>query len=542
MESRLLLDAGVVTRCRRRVHLDHDPAMAHAPQAPPDPAAEQRIADAAAHRRVVAATIAAEVGDGWTWVTGEHAADRERATAEALAAGAAFISGPVLPRDLAGGRRGHIDLLVRADDGYLPVLVVRHRVTDPGQGARTSPLASPLPVSSAIDPERKPRSQPRDQMRLAHARRMLQAAGYAAGTALGGVIGLDADVVLWYDLDVPGWPEGRSTLAEYDERFADRMAVATAAATGAEPLAIPSRVLECRSCPWWPVCSAELAAARDVSLVVRGEDASVLRAAGCHTVDALAAAPASARPESMTAGRFTDAVLLAKAWLADLPLVRRVRVLRVPRGDVEVDVDMESFGESGAYLWGSWLSGVDIGEPAGYRGFATWEPLPTDDEARSFAQFWTWLSAVRARAAERGLSFRAYCYNELAENRWLLASADRFAGKPGVPSRAEVQAFIGSDEWVDMYRLVTEQFLCARGKGLKVVARVSGFRWRDAEAGGENSMRWYRGAVGMDGGLPDPAQRARLLAYNEDDVRATYTLRRWMAGPAATAVPFTGDL
>ncbi|HEY2723054.1 MAG TPA: recombinase RecB, partial [Pseudonocardiaceae bacterium] len=54
MDSSVLLDSGVVTRCRRRVHLEHDPAAADAPRAALDPTTEQRMADAAAHRRSVA--------------------------------------------------------------------------------------------------------------------------------------------------------------------------------------------------------------------------------------------------------------------------------------------------------------------------------------------------------------------------------------------------------------------------------------------------------------------------------------------------------
>jgi predicted RecB family nuclease len=213
----------------------------------------------------------------------------------------------------------------------------------------------------------------------------------------------------------------------------------------------------------------------------------------------------------------------------------------VPRADVEVDVDMESFGESGAYLWGCLLSGADIGIEPGYRSFVTWDPLPTADEARSFAEFWAWLSEVRARTAAAGLTFRAYCYNAMAENRWLFGSADRFAGLVGIPGRPEIQSFVDSAEWVDLFRAVSDQFLCAHGKGLKVVAPVAGFTWRDPEAGGEASMRWYRAAVGMDGELPEVAQRERLLQYNEDDVRATHALRVWMSGPANT-IPYMGDL
>jgi predicted RecB family nuclease len=290
------------------------------------------------------------------------------------------------------------------------------------------------------------------------------------------------------------------------------------------------------------VCQDQLRDARDVSLVVRGEEAATLRTAGVRTVDDLARLDPNDDSLPPTGMPLVDAVGLAKALLANLTVVRRVPRIVVPRADVEVDVDMESFGDAGAYLWGAWLSGVDVGEPAGYRAFATWEPLPTDDEARSFAHFWQWLRLIRLRARARGLSFRAYCYNELAENRWLLSSAKRFAGKPGIPATDQVRAFISSDSWFDLFGSVRDNFLCSRGKGLKTIAPAAGFAWRDPEASGENSMRWYRDAVGMDGAAPDPAQRRRLLEYNEDDVHATLTLRRWMTSPEIDAIPYVGDL
>jgi predicted RecB family nuclease len=542
----VLLDSGVVNRCRRRVHLEHDPAMADAPTAPPDPTGEQRKADAAAHRRSIADEIARLVGPGWTEIPRGpevRTSDREQLTLDAMAEGARFIWAAQLPRDEAGGRRGHIDLLVATETGYVPVLVVRHKVSDPGSGAQTSPLAKPWPHARQPDRRRRVRPQPRDVLRLTHAYRMLQACGRAAdGPAVAGVIGLDGDVVVWHDLEAPTWPGGRHALAEYDVRFADRVAIATSAATGGEPLAQPSRIVECRSCPWWPICRVELEQARDVSLVVRGEEAATLRAAGVRTVDDLAAADPDDESLPQTGMPMADAVGLAKAWLADLTVVRRVPAINVPRADVEVDVDMESFGDSGAYLWGALLTGVDVGEQQGYHAFATWEPLPTDDEARSFAAFWEWLMVVRLRARARGLSFRAYCYNELAENRWLLSSAKRFAGKPGIPTTEQVQAFITSDAWFDLFGSVRDHFLCSRGKGLKTIAPAAGFTWRDAEASGENSMRWYRDAVGMDGTAPNDRQRIRLLEYNEDDVRATHALRGWMSSPAVYQVPYVGDL
>jgi predicted RecB family nuclease len=305
--------------------------------------------------------------------------------------------------------------------------------------------------------------------------------------------------------------------------------------------------MECRRCPWWPTCEVELEREQDVSLVVRGDAATALRAAGVTSVGRLAALDPAAEPPAPLAGApFPDLVALARAWQQGLAVVRRVPEVPVLRADVEVDVDMESFGESGAYMWGVLLTrpgGTLPGdEPEGYRAFATWDPVPTTDEARSFAAFWTWLVGVRDRAAATGRTFAAYCYNEQAENRWLLASARRFAGMPGIPEVADVEAFIADDRWVDLFAVVGEWFLCAHGKGLKRIAPAAGFAWRDPEASGENSMRWYRDAVGMDGVEPDLTQRRRLLEYNADDVAATRALREWMTTRVVEEVPLAVDL
>ena len=542
------LDAASLTRCRRRIHLDNDPTASVAVQALPDPTGEQRMADAALHRARIGEQLAVVAGSAWVAVPGGTEGERVQATAAAVDGGAELIWGATLPR--GGGRRGGAELLVRLPEGgYVPVIVVRHRISDPGEGALTSALTEPWPRHAAVDPARRVRSQPRDLLRLAHLHRMLADAGWAPpeqpGATYGGVIGMDADVVVWHDLAGGLWPSAESTLAEYAARFADRSAVAAAAAAGTAALAEPSRVTECRRCPWWPRCEAELAAAEDVSLVVRGETAVALRAVGVSTIGALAALD-PALPAPVPVPLFADMISLARAWQRGLAVVRRVPGVAVRRADVEVDVDMESFGESGAYMWGTLLShpgGARPGDdPAGYRAFVTWDPLPTLDEARSFAEFWGWFSGVRAGAAASGRSFAAYCYNEQAENRWLLESARRFAGRPGIPSVAEIEEFIADPCWVDLYAVVDQWFLCSQGKGLKRIAPSAGFGWHDPEAGGENSMRWYRAAVGIDGDEPDPTQRERLLTYNADDVAATHAVRNWMTSPAIEEVPLAAEL
>ncbi|WP_076482550.1 TM0106 family RecB-like putative nuclease [Williamsia sterculiae] len=532
------LGARALTGCEHRVALDHlavDEATGRRVELPEPAGVTRRKEAAALHRTWVRDLMADQHIDDWMDVAGTADGSRAAGTARAIAAGVGWIWNAVPPID-PDGRRGGADGLVSDGAGYLPVIVVNHRVTVPVPPDRepdiavppamTSPLWSWLPVP---DPTRTPRLQRRDRMRVAQLYRMLQAAGWASPAQRAGVIGLDADCIVVVDV--------APLLAEHDAVFARRLAIARG-----DVATRPSRVGECRSCPWWSVrCGPQLTERRDVSLVVNGSQVTALRAAGVDTVDDLVAR--SDGPPRDWTGSFADAVTTAKAWQHGVPLVLRTRTPTVTRADVEIDVDMESFGEDGAYLWGVLRTdNTDPDDAPGYRGFVTWDPLPTADEGRNFAEFWTWLTAERRRAYETGRTFAAYCYSQSAENRWLLASADRFGAQPGVPTRAEVQAFIDSPDWVDIFAAVGANFVCPQGKGLKVVAPVAGFGWRDAEAGGEASMEWYRHAVGLDGGMPDVGQRRRLLIYNEDDVRATKVLREWITDRAAIDIPHRDDL
>ncbi len=510
--ARPTVTARALTGCRHRLALESRQPDDAAPAT--DVGAVLRKAAAAEHRSRVRDRLAA-LGPLTVVEPGPGAVER---TLAAAAAGAPRIWGAVLPR--SAGRSGHSELLQWTRDGYVPVLVVNHKVTDPGAGATVSPIQRWEPRT---DQTRKARVHRGDAMRLAHLTRMLRDAGIASTAATGGVIGADGERILVYDV--------AGLLPGYDERFEDRRAILSG-----EVETEPMRVAECRRCPWWHQCEAQLAAVRDVGLVADPTSTRVLAAVGVRTVDDLADY-AGPEPEGLGAS-LRDLRAQARAWVAGVRLVRRRPTVRVRRADVEVDVDMESFQEGGAYLWGTWLrrDGVDIG----YRPFVTWEPVPTRDEARSFAEFWAWLMDRRAEAHAAGKTFAAYCYSQQAENRWLLASADRFAGEPGIPTRAAVSEFIASPEWVDMFIAVGDAFLSLDGRSLKKVAPAAGFAWRDPEAGGEASMAWYLVASGREPGHDDDeraAQRRRILEYNEDDVRATRVLREWMCSPAVEDLP-----
>ncbi|WP_083913047.1 TM0106 family RecB-like putative nuclease [Nocardia concava] len=532
-ERAAFLDARSLIGCRHRLHLDasHPGVLTGVAE---DAGVQQRREAAAAHRLHVRDTLVGAAPELWTVIDPQQPAHlRAAATMAAMESGAERIWGGLLPQEPDTGRRGGCEILWRDTDrgGYIPVIVVNHKVSDPRQPdpADYHPTTSELFAwNPRPDRHVRTRPQPRDQQRLAHLYRMLQRHGLASPALVGGAIGYHFDRILVHDLG--------PILDDYDVRYADRIAVVRG-----ELPTVPSKVPECRQCPWWSrapeeggrSCEQWLSEHRDVSLVAPGSRAEVLRRHGVETIDDLAAWSGD-EPDDWQYEPFTETVVTARAWATGAPLVRRVERVRVTRADVEVDVDLESYQEHGAYLWGTLLDGV-------YRPFVTWDPLPTEDEGRSFAEFWAWLMSVRAQAAADGKTFAAYCYSRTAEDKWLYESARRFAGRPGIPTEREIQQFVDGPQWVDMFQAVSEQFICPNGKGLKKIAPVAGFHWRDAEAGGEASMSWYRLAVAYEGGEPDLSQRTRILEYNEDDVQATKVLRDWMTDRADAEVPSIAD-
>jgi predicted RecB family nuclease len=206
---------------------------------------------------------------------------------------------------------------------------------------------------------------------------------------------------------------------------------------------------------------------------------------------------------------------------------RGVVQLEVPRGDVEVDVDMESTND-GCYLWGALVTDRrDAAPTARYVSFATWDPEIEAGEVIAFKDFWSWFRDERARTEAAGATFRAYCYSRGAEQGQMTRLADR------VGLRGEVDAFLASDAWVDLLEVTKGQLLTGRSMGLKETAPLAGFAWRFDDAGGNLAMVRYDEAVDD---AADPATRNDaqqwILRYNEDDVRATAALRAWLDGPA----------
>ena len=271
-----------------------------------------------------------------------------------------------------------------------------------------------------------------------------------------------------------------------------------------------------------------------ISDVVGSRRRTVLRRfakAGIVTVGDLRAldlTTASYSTASSRVGWLPGVIDTARAAVTGRPFrARGIQQIEVPRAEVEIDLDMEST-EDGVYLWGMWVHAPATSRLAGevgYRADARWEPMSPEVEVQLLRDTWAHLGQLQDAAVADGHTFAVYCYSS-AEERELRRIA-RMSGDPAF--EAEIEAFVRSPQLVDLYKVTKRSIITGGSLGLKTVAPLAGFHWRDTEAGGEQSMVWYRGALTDPDETTRTKNRERILRYNEDDVRATAALRDWLS-------------
>lgn len=497
------------------------------------------------------------------------------ATAEAVASGAALIIGGLLPRDLVRHRSGRPDVLVRGADradgrpGYHVVDIKHHKIHErkkpttqprPNSAVLLSPFANPAPefADEIAGYGFRLTSREADLLQLAHYQRMLADLGWdAPGRPLAGLVGTDeraddwpgTDVITWMDLAEPllrtfsrsddsGWT-ARSALERYDHEHGFRVDVAKIAArqTGRpdDPklLVQPIVVAECNGCQWWDYCRSKLPD-NDVSLRIgKGaldvREIATLRAHGISEVDQLAGVDLDELlrwylPEvTHRAGaeeRLRQAARRAKLITAGVEFERiTAGPIPVPGADTEIDFDIETTLDGAIYLWG-FRTQVGNSTAGEYQPFADFSEIDADSERRLAVKALTWL---REQDEATG-SVRVYHYSGF-ETAALRRLAETYPDEPIFRWALE----FAEDHFCDLLDLVKQNYFGVHGVGLKQVASAgAGFGWRDDDAGGLNSTRWFTDAVHAESAELRELARVRVLNYNEDDVIATARVRAWL--------------
>lgn len=559
-----LLGAYAAKQCPVRLFRQNDPTEP-ATASVPDDDLQQLFDDGIAFEDSVVEEIASlhAAGDV-AIIPGRDELDHEarrQLTNDALAAGITLICGALMEPDLEARRLGEIDLLVAtgrtvAASGkpeYRAIDVKSHRCTDyltdvdeVGGSVTDLLLATP-----SLVPGYEPRYREDDCLQLAHYHRLLQALGHAepddeAHDVRGGILGSER-VVAWFDLQRPQFatltPQEnddsityhrrshstkRTALDRYDFEFGFRITVIDAARTrttrDSEPIVRPVKVKECARCDWREVCDADLRTHDDVSLVnsVGYPEWRVYRFMGIETCAQLAALDPGEAVESFAGTPLTEKKIRAqineaRSAVAGTPIVRPTwDESSIPRGDIEIDLDMENAGF--VYLWGALLTKVPDHWPeevGGYVPFVSFEQLDDVGEQALAVALWDWFIDLADRADAEHLTLRVFFYSA-AETQHL----NRLL------SPASLSRLVGTTSWVDLLPHMRQKFWSNWGHGLKVTAVASGFAWRDDDPGGYASMQWYSQAMA---GENRDENIERILTYNEDDCRATAALRNSVA-------------
>lgn len=539
----ILLDSRAAAGCAHRVALDHDPTL-HADKAPPTLVEQRRMEEGRDFENDVVATLRARLGRKMVDLRDIRDPDE---TLDAMDRRVTVIVGGQLPDDHAGGRTGIPDLLIHVGDGkYLPGDIKWHRVAAPAgkrpKQALVSLPAAPGDIYSELSLKPLGKTLWPDLAQLAHYTRMLQATGHHPGDRLlAALIGRpladgEDHILVWYDLaeslgvntEPVDNPEA-SIIDAYDARHALRVDIAAGRATSQ-----PARSSLCDTCRWLAVCTdragddASWALRRDA---IKPRDWDALRRAGIVTVADLARVDAtdprwvsafvpysSATSPSKALEMLDDAAQRAEMITTGQTLRRTTTgPIDVPVADVEVDIDLEWDVDNHVYLWAGTVRRGPTrveGEQGPYVHFSHFGPMTRAVERELAEAFTDWLDRVIAKAESRGHSITVFHYAH--------------------PERTNLARVLGPDadtyleHFVDLYDVVRENFTGAWGLSIKQVAPHFGFQWRDDDPGGLQSQDWLLMAQETTEPRVREELARRILAYNEDDVRAQAAIRDGM--------------
>lgn len=269
----------------------------------------------------------------------------------------------------------------------------------------------------------------------------------------------------------------------------------------------------CKASPYAHRCIEEVHTSDDISYINRisQEEVEALVAAGVRTVRELAVAAPEALNRKIIDIAETRIAFLHQQAIA-LCERRHIAVEPIvfPEAETELFFDVEADPLRDAdYLFGVWE--VSTQHPRGiYHAF--FADIPAGEE-QAFRQLITFL--------EHHSDSPVYHYG------WYeIEVMSRLFERYGCPVALEKWR----EQFVDVNALL-------RGKvifplpfySLKDIGKYIGFEWRGVDVGGVQSIHWYHEWLRTG----DEEWKRRICEYNEDDVRATWQLKKWLAQEGA---------
>lgn len=263
----------------------------------------------------------------------------------------------------------------------------------------------------------------------------------------------------------------------------------------------------CKQSPWYKECRDESEACDDLSLLNRvwREEVRALEEAGVETIGALslkAVADLERLCPHVSSARLERMRDQAIAIREGRHIIRGTA--RLPEASAELFFDIESDPlRDFDYLFGI-LKVTAQGEE--YIAFFAQSPEQEGKMWREFVQF-----------IEMHIDAPIYHYGQFEEE-----VVHRFAAKYGIGQIAREAL---EHNMIDLQDVIRPTVIFPLSfYALKDIGAYIGVSWRADDASGANSVLWFEEWLKKK----TPKLLQKILEYNEDDVRATYKLQRWV--------------
>lgn len=274
----------------------------------------------------------------------------------------------------------------------------------------------------------------------------------------------------------------------------------------------------CKESPWFGLCKRDAEACDDICLIykIRRSDHAKLYAAGVKTVSELASANVDDL-ENIVEGMSRRKLEALKRQALSLHEKRTIVISKnpLPQGETEVYFDIEGDPLRGL----EYLFGLLVAKGPRSKGKYEYFLAPTpDDEGKAWHEFLAFVKTLPEDAT-------IYHYGTYERSVIRRLSA-QYGGDEKALAKLDRQMF-------NLLTTVCESVaLPVYFYSLKDIAKSLGFKWRHKDAGGANSITWYEDYLRLKDTKKSSAKAKKILQdiidYNEDDVRATLHLKRWL--------------
>ncbi len=300
--------------------------------------------------------------------------------------------------------------------------------------------------------------------------------------------------------------------AEFESEFALALAEARRLIEARET-SEPVLGSHCHLCSWFNHCERWVRDTADpTGLFFVGKQKFALKAAGLRTIADIAGmnveefASGPKKIPRMGAASLQRMKTRAQVRLDGRPLVRPG--YSFPARQREVYFDIEDDPTQGL----TYLFGMLIKEGTRQPRFEYFVARKPEEEESTVRAFWDFLASAQDDVY--------YVYSP-KERTTLRRLREKYGLDPEVLARYESREY-------DLYHdlVVAYSDWPTYSYGIKQIAKQIGFKWRDSDPSGANSIAWYNEY------LANPANEAaltRILDYNEDDCRAMVALKDYFA-------------